>query len=426
MGLFDKKPKENLNKKNNIMSINDYNWLALDVGTENFKARYVNIGLTYDAPTYLAEDYEKNVILYGEDAKALIDKTNENVVIKRPVRDGNIADPDALERILAKIFQDFRLEIKESKKIDNINPKTVKEREKIDKNRNLIVLMATPSEINSVQKEALENIVHRLGALRGFVQEEVKMAALGSGQDIFGTAIMCVDIGGGSTDIAIISNDSILYSYTTHCAGDYLTQKIQDYIAKKHALKIGTKEAEDVKKNIGSLLKYQDEKPYTISGVSLPRLDSQPGETMSISKTIEITPEEIRENVMQVEFREHVIPAIRRVLRTSGEKAPGSVSDLKKKGKGITICGGGAYIKKIDEFIKEELAKEYFIEIKAEKGTKPIRQKYEGDIFEVRVAQNPLDNVIDGCVKYRDTIYKQLITEKNPNREILTKDEDLG
>lgn len=412
MGLFDKKPKENLNKKSNIKSINDYQWLALDVGTENFKARYVNIGLTYDAPTYLAEDYEKNIILYGEEAKSLIDKTNENVVIKRPVRDGNIADPDALQRILAKIFQDFRLEIKDSKQAD--------------KNRNLIVLMATPSEINSVQREALENIVNRLGALRGFVQEEVKMAALGSGQDIFGTAIMCVDIGGGSTDIAVLSNDSILYSYTTHCAGDYLTQKIQEYIAKKHALKIGSKEAEDVKKNIGSLLKYQDEKPYTISGVSLPRLDSQPGETMSISKTIEITPEEIRENVMQVQFREHVIPSIRRVLRTSGEKAAGSVSDLKKTGKGITICGGGAYIKKIDEFIKEELAKEYFIEIKAEKATKPIRQKYEGDIFEVRVAQNPLDNVIDGCVKYRDTIYKQLIAEQNPNREILTKDEDLG
>ncbi|WP_425381254.1 rod shape-determining protein [Spiroplasma endosymbiont of Polydrusus pterygomalis] len=413
MSIFVKKPKENLNKKSNIKSINDYQWLALDVGTENFKARYVNIGLTYDAPTYLAEDYEKNVILYGEEAKALIDKTNENVVIKRPVRDGNIADPDALQRILAKIFQDFRLEIKD--------------KDKTDKNRNLIVLMATPSEINSVQREALENIVHHLGALRGFVQEEVKMAALGSGQDIFGTAIMCVDIGGGSTDIAVISNDSILYSYTTHCAGDYLTQKIQDYIAKKHALKIGTKEAEDVKKNIGSLLKYQDEKPYTISGVSLPRLDSQPGETMSISKTIEITPEEIRENVMQIQFREHIIPSIRRVLRTSGEKAAGSVSDLKKKGKGITICGGGAYIKKIDEFIKEELSKEYFIEVKSDKsGTKPVRQKYEGDIFEVRVAQNPLDNVIDGCVKYRDTIYKQLLAEQNPNREILTKDEDLG
>lgn len=406
MGLFDKKPKENLNQNKGIKSINDYNWLALDVGTENFKARYVNIGLTYDAPTYLAEDYEKNTILFGQDAKELIDKTNDNVIIKRPVRDGNIADPDALKRILGKVFSDFRLESKEVK------------------NRNLIVVMATPSEINSVQKEALENIVHQLGALRGFVQEEVKMAALGSGQDIFGTAIMCIDIGGGSTDIAIISNDSILYSYTTSCAGDYLTNKISEYIASKHALKIGTKEAEDIKKNIGSLMKYQDERPYTISGISLPRLDSQPGETMSISKTIEITPEEIRENVMQVQFRLEIIPALRRVLRTSGEKAPGSVSDLKKKGKGITICGGGAYIKKAAEFIKEELAKEYFVEVSGKTGTKPIRQKYEGDIFEVRVAENPLDNVIDGCVKYRDIIYKQLLAEQDPNREILKKDDD--
>ncbi|WP_425381798.1 rod shape-determining protein [Spiroplasma endosymbiont of Polydrusus pterygomalis] len=409
-----KTKKENLNQKNNkLKSITDYQWLALDIGTENFKARHINIGLRYDAPTYLAEDYEKNIILYGEDAKALIDKTNENIIIKRPVRDGNIADPDALQRILIKVFQDFRLEIKKN--------------EKDEKNYNLVVLMATPSEISSVQKEALENIVQHLGALRGFVQEEVKMAAFGSGQDIFGTAIMCVDIGGGSTDIAIISNDSILYSYTTYCAGDYLTQKIQEYMVKKHALKLGTKEAEDVIKNIGSLMKYQDEKPYTVSGFSLPRLDSQPGETMSISKTIEITPAEIRENVMTVEFREHIIPAIRRVLRTVGDKAPGSISDLKKKGKGITICGGGAYIKKVDKFIQEELSKEYFIDVKSDKsGTKPMRQRYEGDLFEVRVAQNPLDNVIDGCVKYRDTVYKQLLEEQNPNREILTKDEDLG
>ncbi|MBP1527431.1 rod shape-determining protein [Spiroplasma endosymbiont of Dactylopius coccus] len=419
-----KKIKE-IKKSNKLKSINDYQWLALDIGTENFKARYINTGLRYDAPTYLAEDYEKNIIIYGEEAKALMDKTNENVIIKRPVRGGNIADPDALQRILVKIFQDFRLEITNIKQKDNNSIKNFKALEKIDKKRDLIVLMATPSEINTIQREALENIVHQLGALRGFVQEEVKMAALGSGQDIFGTAIMCIDIGGGSTDIAVINNDSILYSYTTHCAGDFLTQKIQEYIAKKHAIKIGTKEAEDVLKNIGSLMKYQNEKPYTISGISLPRLESQPGETMSISKTIEITPEEIRESVMQVQFREHVIPAIRTVLRTVGDKASGSVSDLKKKGKGITICGGGAYIKKIDEFIKEELSKEYFIEVKSNKsGIKPVRQKYEGDIFEVRIAQNPLENVIDGCVKYRDTIYKQIIAEQNPNREILKKEEE--
>ncbi|BET39676.1 rod shape-determining protein [Spiroplasma ixodetis] len=231
-----KKIKE-IKKINKLKSINDYQWLALDIGTENFKARYINTGLRYDAPTYLAEDYEKNIIIYGEEAKALIDKSDENVIIKRPVRDGNIADPDALKRILSKIFQDFRLEIKNSKQIDNNTIKNSKELEKIDKNRDLIVLMATPSEINTIQREVLENVVHQLGALRGFVQEEVKMATLGSGQDIFGIAIMCIDIGGVSTDIAVINNDSILYSYTTHCAGYFLTQKIKDYIAKKTCYK---------------------------------------------------------------------------------------------------------------------------------------------------------------------------------------------
>lgn len=383
-----KKIKE-IKKSNKLKSINDYQWLALDFGTENFKARYINTG--------------------------------ENVIINRAVRDGTIvADPDALQRILPKIFQYFKLEIKNSKQMDNNSVKDFKELEKIDKKRDLIVLMTTPNEVNTIQRKALENIVHQLGALRSFVQKEVKMAALGSGQDIFGTAIMCINIGGRSTDIAVINNDSILYSYTTHCAGDFLTQKIKEYIAKKHAIKIGTKEAENVLKNIGSLIKYTNEKSYTISGISLPRLDSQPGETMSISKTIEITPEEIRENIMEVEFKEHVIPAIRTVLRTVEDKATRNVSDLKKKGKGITICGGGTYIKKIDEFIKTELSKEYFIEVKS--NTKPIRQKYEGDIFEVRVAENPLNNVIDGCVKYRDTVYKQIIAEQNPNREILKKE----
>ena len=389
--------------------MHDYQWLCLDVGTENMKARYVNIGLTYDAPSYIAEDYEKNYIYYGEEAKALQDKTNENIVVKRPVRDGNIADPTALEKILHKIFEDFRLDIDKNKR----------------GNQKLFVVMATPSEINPVQRKALEDIVNKLGAERGFIQEEVKMAALGAGQDIFGTAILCIDIGGGSTDIAVISNDSILYSYTTHCAGDFLIDRIKEYIAKKHALKIGTTVAEDIKKTIGSLLKYQDEKSMKISGIALPRQDSKPGETMSISKTIEITAEEIRENVLVVQFREHIIPAIRKVLRIAGDKAPGAISDLKKKGKGITICGGGAYIKNIDAFIQKELEKEHYVQAPTVNGKRTNQQKYEGDQFEVRCAENPLDNVIDGCVKYRDTIIRMLQDEQDPNRRILKKDDEL-
>lgn len=254
-------------KKHKLKSITSYQWLVLDIGTENLKCKYINIGLKYNIPTYLAENYEQNIIFYGEDAKELSNKTDKNIFIKHPVRDGNIVDPDSLQRILSKVFQDFRLEIRDWNQINNIFVKKSKKHKKLEKNCNLIILMTT-SNVNEFMKKFLQNIVHRLGAFRGFIQEQVKMAALGSGQDIFGTAIMCVNIGSGITDVAIISNNSILYSYTTYCAGNYLILKIQEYINKKYTLKIEEKEAENILKKIGSLMKYEDEKPYIISNFS--------------------------------------------------------------------------------------------------------------------------------------------------------------
>jgi len=366
----------------------------MDVGTENMKARYVNTGLRFDEPSYIAEDYEKNRVYFGEEAKALVDKTNENIIIKRPVRDGNIADPQALERILIRIFDHFKISKATKKK--------------------LIVIMATPSDINPVQRAALESIVTKLGASRGFVQEEVKMSALGAGQDIFGTSIMSVDMGGGSTDIAVISKDSILHSTSSYCAGDYLTEKIREHILRTKAVHIGLKETEELKKAIASLVPGPNEQPYRVSGLLIPKDSAKSGEVLAISKTIYVTPEEIRE-VMQREFREHIIPAIRKVLRISTEKALGSVADLKKLGKGITISGGGAYIRGIDKFIQDELSKEYHLEAYDEHGNIVSDEVYEGDEFEVRCSAEPLYDVINGCVKYRDEIYREILEEKKFN-----------
>lgn len=400
MSFFSKKEKKEKKsaKKKPVKfnsSIAGFNWLCLDIGTENMKARYVNTGLRYDEPSYVAEDYEKNRIYFGHQAKALVGKTNENIVIKRPVRDGNIADPRALEKIITRIFDKFNL--------NSI------QREK------LIVIMATPSEINTVQRMALEEIVKKLGAYRGFVEEEVKLAALGSGQDIFGTSIMCVDIGGGSTDIAIISKDSILFSLSTHCAGDHLIEKIQEYIARTKNVRVGLKEAEDLKKSIGSLVPGKNEEPYRISGLLIPKDESKSGEILAVSKTIFVTPEEIRTNVMQKEFREHIIPAIRKCLKIGVEKALGSIGDLKKIGKGITICGGGAYIKGIEKFIQEELVKEYHLKQYDRNKNVVSEEVYEGDYFEVRCAKDPLYNVINGCIKYRDEIYREILQENQLN-----------
>lgn len=395
-----------LQKAHKSLNLNDsiagYNWLCLDIGTENMKARYINTGLRYDEPSYVAEDYEKNRLYFGHEAKSLVGKTNENIIIKRPVRDGNIADPKSLEKIIARIFNKFNLNTVQRKK--------------------LIVIMATPSDINPVQRIALESIVKKLGAYRGFIQEEVKMAALGSGQDIFGTSIMCIDIGGGSSDIAIISKDSILYSLSSHCAGDYLTEKIREYIVKTKNVRVGLKEAEDLKNAIGSLIPGKNEEMYRVSGLLIPKNSSKSGELLAVSKTIYISPEEIRTNVMQKEFRDHIIPAIRKVLRISVEKALGSIGDLKKVGKGITICGGGAYIKGIDKFIHDELVKEYHIKEYDANKKLIVDEVYEGDLFEVRCAKDPLYNVINGCMKYRDEIYREILQEQQHKNNLLFDD----
>lgn len=390
------KAKKSLNLNDSIAG---YNWLCLDIGTENMKARYVNTGLRYDEPSYVAEDYEKKRLYFGHAAKALVGKANENIIIKRPIRDGNIADPQSLEKIIARIFNKFNLNTVQRKK--------------------LIVIMATPSDINPVQRLALESIVKNLGAYRGFIQEEVKMAALGSGQDIFGTSIMCIDIGGGSTDLAIISKDSILYSLSSHCAGDYLTEKIQEYILKSKNVRIGLKEAEDLKKAIGSLIPGKNEEVYRVSGLLVPKDTSKSGEVLAVSKTVDVSPEEIRTNVMQREFRDHIIPAIRKVLRVGVEKALGSIGDLKRIGKGITISGGGAYIKGIDQFIHDELAKEYHLKDFDQETQQSTDEVYEGDIFEVRCATDPLYNVINGCLKYRDEIYREILQEENHMNNLL-------
>lgn len=391
-------------KKNQTFndSIAGYEWLCMDVGTENMKARYVNTGLRFDEPSYIAEDYEKGRVYFGEEAKSLVDKVNENIIIKRPVRDGNIADPQALEKILIRIFDHFKISKATKKK--------------------LVVIMATPSDINPVQRQALESIVTKLGASRGFVQEEVKMAALGAGQDIFGTSIMAIDMGGGSTDMAVIAKDSILHSTSSYCAGDYLTEKIREHILKTKNVHIGLKETEELKKSIASLIPQPAEQPYRVSGLLIPTDSSKSGEVLAISKTVYVTPEEIR-TVMQAEFREHIIPAIRKVLRISTEKALGSVADLKRLGKGITISGGGAHIRGIDKFIKDELAKEYHLESYDEQGNVVSDEVYEGDEFEVRCSTEPLYDVINGCVKYRDEIYREILEEKKFNFFARTKND---
>ena len=314
--------------------------LGIDLGTANVLVTLKDKGVVFREPSVVAYKKDtKKVIAYGNSAKLMIGKTPENIVAIRPLKDGVIADFTAtklmLKSIVSKICRRYRI----------LKPQ---------------VVVGVPSGITEVEERAVEEAIISSGAKNVYLIDEPMAAAIGSGLNVAEpSGNIIVDIGGGTTEVAVVSLGGIVASKSLKIAGDELTDDIINYSKKNLGIIIGENTAESVKKEIGCAAPLVTEELREIRG-----RDVYTG--LPIAK--DISSSEI-EYAMKDSIDE-IIDCIRQTLELT---PPELISDIAVKG--VMIAGGGALIKNIDKYFEEKLEVPVFL------------------------AQNPLDCVANGTQK---------------------------
>jgi rod shape-determining protein MreB len=293
--------------------------MAVDLGTANTLVYVRGRGIVLDEPSVVAINTKNGAILaVGSEAKRMIGRTPGHIVAIRPLKDGVIADFDVTEKMLRYFIQ------------------KVHRRRFLAKPR---VVVCVPSGITGVEQRAVEEATIQAGARRAFIIEEPMAAAIGAGLPIHEpTGNMVVDIGGGTTEVAVISLGGIVTSQSIRVAGDELDESIVNYIKKEYSLMIGERTSEEIKMTIGSAFPLPDEPHAEIRGRDL---------VSGLPKTIIVSSEEIRKAI-----EEPVNAIVDAVKNTLDKTPPELAADIMDKG--IMLTGGGALLKGLDERLKHE------------------------------------------------------------------------
>ena len=293
--------------------------VGIDLGTANIVVTLKGKGIIYNEPSAIAIDTEKNTILAtGREAKEMIGRTPEKIKAIRPLQDGVIADLTATQLLLKNIIQ------KICKKY-SIN--------------GLRAVVGVPSGITEVEKRAVEEAVLQAGAKEVYLIEEPVAAAIGAGLEISEpNGNIVVDIGGGTTEVAVISLGGIVVCDSLRIAGDELDEAIIQYVKKELDLAIGQTTAEQIKINIGCALPLLSIEEMEIRGRDL---------NTGLPKVMLINSEQVREAMAEP------IASIVELIKVALEKTPPELSsDVMERG--IILTGGGALIKNIDKLISEK------------------------------------------------------------------------
>lgn len=300
--------------------------LAIDLGTANTLVYVRGRGIVVNEPSIVAINKTTNKVeAVGHEAKEMLGRTPGDIVAIKPMKDGVIADFDVTEEML-KYF------IKKAH------------------NRNYLVspriIISIPSEITQVERRAVRESALRAKASEVFLVEEALAAAVGAGLPITEpSGSMLIDIGGGTTDIAVISLSGMVYSRAIRVAGNEMDESIIQYIKRKHNLLIGERSAERVKMEIGSAAPLEEPLTMDVKGRDL---------IEGIPKTVTLTDEEVREALSGA------ILAIVNAVRVALERTPPELSaDIIEKG--IVLTGGGALLKNLDLRIKSETGLPVFL-----------------------------------------------------------------
>ncbi|MCM2313824.1 MAG: rod shape-determining protein [Thermoanaerobaculia bacterium] len=295
------------------------NDLAIDLGTANTLVYARNRGIIVREPSIVAVNKVTNrVEAVGTEAKEMLGRTPGNIVAIRPMKDGVIADFDVTEKMLDHFI------------------KKAHGRRFLVKPR---IVISVPSEITQVEKRAVKDSALRAGATEVYLIEQAMAAAIGAGLPITDpTGNMIVDIGGGTTDVAVISLAGIVYARSVRVAGNEMDDAIIQYIKRKYNLLIGERTAEQIKMAIGSAFPLDEEMTMEIKGRDL---------VEGVPKTLVISDEEIREALSET------VATIVEAVRVALERTPPELSaDIMDKG--IIIAGGGSMLKNLDKRLREE------------------------------------------------------------------------
>jgi rod shape-determining protein MreB len=293
--------------------------MAVDLGTANTLVYVRGRGIVLNEPSVVAINTKTGAILaVGSEAKQMIGRTPAHIVAIRPLKDGVIADFDVTEKMLRYFIQ------------------KVHRRSFLAKPR---CVVCVPSGITGVEQRAVEEATISAGARSAFIIEEPMAAAIGAGLPVHEpTGNMIVDIGGGTTEVAVVSLGGIVTSQSIRIGGDELDESIINYVKKEYSLMLGERTSEEIKMAIASAFPMPDETNAEIRGRDL---------VTGLPKTIVISAEEIRRAI-----EEPVNQIVDAVKNTLDKCPPELAADIMDKG--IVLAGGGSLLKGLDERLKHE------------------------------------------------------------------------
>lgn len=319
--------------------------IGIDLGTANTLVYAKGKGIILREPSVVAVDTKTEVVRYvGTEAKNIIGRTPGSIRAVRPLKDGVIADFDMTTAMLQEFIR---------KAIGN-NP--------LARAR---VIICIPSGVTAVERRAVKEAAEGAGAKRVAIIEEPMAAAIGAGLPVESpTGSMIVDIGGGTSEVAVISLCGIVTSRSVRVAGDEFDNSIINFIKKKYNLLIGERTAEYIKISIGSAYPTDEDTELEIKGRNL---------LTGLPENITVSSEEIREAL--AESLSHIIEAIKVTLERTPPELSADIIDS-----GITLAGGGALLRGLDRLINEETG------------------------IPVNIAERPLDCVVDGTGKLLDNM----------------------
>lgn len=294
--------------------------MGVDLGTANTLVFVPGKGIVVNEPSVVAVSMIENTVLaVGNEAKEMLGRTPDNIMASRPMKDGVIADYRVTEAMLKYFIN------KVSGKMRIFRPE---------------VMISIPAGVTSTERRAVIDAAVRAGAKSAYVVKEPLLAAIGAGIPIHNAqGNMIINIGGGTSEIAVISLGGLVAAHSARVGGNRFDQAISDYIKRKHGLAVGERTAEDIKKEIGSALAQVKEEYMEVRGRDL---------MGGLPKTIRISSNEVTE-ALQDELRE-VINAIKKVFQETPPELAADIMD-----KGMVLSGGGALLRNLDQLITKTI-----------------------------------------------------------------------